>query len=187
MEKEKASVGFVVGVIIFVALIVVGSYIAMKRMKPQVDPLVGTTGSEPVTLPDDSTNPPVGIKPGSTPASPKPTMENTNLKITTTQEGSGPAIVNGQTASMLYTGTLENGQKFDSNIDPAFNHVEPFEFTLGAGQVIKGWDLGVLGMKAGEKRTLVIPSDLAYGSRGVPGVIPPGATLTFTIELKAIK
>jgi hypothetical protein len=187
MEKEKASVGFIVGVIIFVALVVLGSYIAMKRMKPPVDPLMTDSTVEPVTLPDDSLNPPAGTKPGSTPTSPKPTMENTNLKITTTQEGSGPAIVNGQTASMLYTGTLENGQKFDSNIDPAFNHVEPFEFTLGAGQVIKGWDLGVLGMKAGEKRTLVIPGDLAYGSRGVPGVIPPGATLTFTIELKAIK
>jgi FKBP-type peptidyl-prolyl cis-trans isomerase len=187
MEKEKASISFIVGVIVFVVLIVLGSYIAMKRMKPQTDPLTATTGTEPVTLPDDSTNPPAGTKPGSTTTPTKNNMENTNLKITTTQEGSGPAIVNGQTASMLYTGKLDNGQTFDSNVDPAFHHPEPFEYTLGAGQVIKGWDLGVLGMKVGEKRTLVIPADLAYGSRGVPGVIPPGATLTFTVELKAIK
>ena len=185
MEKEKASVGFIVGVIIFVVLIVLGSYIAMKRMKPEVDPLTATTETEPVTLPDDSLNPPAGTKPGST-TSPKTNMENTNLKITTTQEGSGPAIVNGQTASMLYTGTLENGQKFDSNIDPAFHHTEPFEFTLGAGQVIKGWDLGVEGMKVGGKRILVVPPQLGYGANDY-GPIPGNSTLIFQVELLGVK
>lgn len=88
---------------------------------------------------------------------------------------------------MNYTGRLTDGTVFDSNIDPKFNHVAPFEFTLGAGQVIKGWDEGLVGMKIGEKKTLTIPSDKGYGERGVPGVIPPGATLVFDVELVGIK
>lgn len=109
------------------------------------------------------------------------------MKIEITKEGSGTPIANGEVAVMNYTGRFENGTAFDSNIDPKFGHVEPFTFTLGAGQVIKGWDQGILGMKVGESRTLTIPGDLAYGPNGIPGAIPPNATLIFDVTLLSIK
>lgn len=93
----------------------------------------------------------------------------------------------GDIVSMNYTGTLADGTAFDSNVDPKFNHVEPFEFTLGAGQVIPGWDKGIVGMKVGEKKTLSIPPEDAYGASGIPGVIPANATLNFEVELVGIK
>ena len=93
----------------------------------------------------------------------------------------------GDIVSMNYTGKLVDGTAFDSNIDPKFNHVEPFEFTLGAGQVIPGWDKGIVGMKVGEKKTLSIPPEDAYGASGIPGVIPANATLNFDVELVGIK
>src|SRR3989337_2940956 len=92
----------------------------------------------------------------------------------------------GDIVSMNYTGRLENGTVFDSNVDPKFNHVEPFEFTLGAGQVIAGWDKGIVGMKIGEKKTLTIPPADGYGANG-QGPIPPNSTLIFEVELLAIK
>jgi peptidylprolyl isomerase len=106
------------------------------------------------------------------------------MKIETTKEGTGVAIKNGQTAEMLYTGKLDNGSVFDST---ASRGNQPFSFTLGVGQVIKGWDEGVLGMKVGEERTLIIPADLAYGAHGFPPVIPANATLTFDVTLVGIK
>ena len=93
----------------------------------------------------------------------------------------------GDIVSMNYTGALTDGTVFDSNVDPKFNHVEPFMFTLGAGQVIPGWDKGIVGMKVGEKKTLSIPPEDAYGASGVPGVIPANATLNFDVELVGIK
>ncbi|MFA6524611.1 MAG: FKBP-type peptidyl-prolyl cis-trans isomerase [Candidatus Paceibacterota bacterium] len=93
----------------------------------------------------------------------------------------------GDVVSMNYTGTLADGTAFDSNVNPKFNHVEPFEFTLGAGQVIPGWDKGIVGMKVGEKKTLSIPPEDAYGASGIPGVIPANATLNFEVELVGIK
>ena len=106
------------------------------------------------------------------------------MKIETTTEGTGAAIVNGQTALMEYTGMLTDGTVFDAT---SRHGGEPFSFILGAGQVIKGWDQGVLGMKVGESRRLTIPADLAYGSQGIGGVIPPNATLVFDVTLKGIK
>jgi FKBP-type peptidyl-prolyl cis-trans isomerase len=92
----------------------------------------------------------------------------------------------GDMVSMNYTGKLVDGTVFDSTLDPKFRHVKPFEFTVGIGQVIPGWDEGILGMKLGEKKTLTIPPEKAYGSRG-QGPIPPNATLIFDIELVSIK
>ena len=105
-------------------------------------------------------------------------MDN-GLKIETLKEGRGEEVKNGDTVSVHYTGTLEDGTKFDSSLDRG----TPFSFQLGAGRVIKGWDLGILEMKVGEKRKLTIPSDLAYGPNGIPNVIPPSAVLVFEIEL----
>lgn len=93
---------------------------------------------------------------------------------------------NGDVLIMNYTGRLTNGTVFDSNVDPKFNHVAPFEFTLGAGQVIAGWDEGLVGMKVGEKKTLTIAPEKAYGSRAV-GSIPANSTLIFEVELVGIK
>ena len=96
--------------------------------------------------------------------------------------GEGAAAKAGDNVSVHYTGTLENGQKFDSSRDRG----QAFQFPLGAGRVIKGWDEGVAGMRVGDRRRLIIPSELGYGSRGAGGVIPPDATLIFDVELLGI-
>ncbi|NTU67158.1 MAG: FKBP-type peptidyl-prolyl cis-trans isomerase [Candidatus Moranbacteria bacterium] len=107
------------------------------------------------------------------------------LEIKTTQPGTGDREVKaGDTVSVQYTGKLTDGTVFDST---SKRNNEPFAFTVGAGQVIKGWDQGLLGAKVGEKRTLTIPSDMGYGAAGAGGVIPPNATLVFDIEVVSIK
>ncbi|MBT0653494.1 FKBP-type peptidyl-prolyl cis-trans isomerase [Geomobilimonas luticola] len=93
--------------------------------------------------------------------------------------GSGPAPTAGKPVKVHYTGWLENGVKFDSSVDRG----EPFVFTIGAGQVIPGWDEGVLSMKVGGKRKLIVPPQLGYGAAGAGGVIPPDAVLIFDVEL----
>lgn len=97
--------------------------------------------------------------------------------------GDGPAPERGKQVKVHYTGTLTNGKKFDSSVDRR----EPFEFTIGVGQVIKGWDEGVMSMKVGGKRQLRIPPDLGYGARGAPPVIPPNAELIFDVELLGVR
>ncbi len=101
------------------------------------------------------------------------------LKYVDTVVGKGASPVKGKSVKVHYTGTLENGKKFDSSVD----RKEPFSFVIGVGQVIPGWDEGVLSMKVGGKRKLIIPSKLGYGTRGAGGVIPPNATLLFDVEL----
>ena len=101
------------------------------------------------------------------------------LQIEDLEVGTGAEATPGQMVSVHYTGWLTSGEKFDSSLDRG----KPFAFALGGGQVIKGWDQGVAGMKIGGKRKLTIPPDLGYGARGAGGVIPPNATLIFEAEL----
>jgi FKBP-type peptidyl-prolyl cis-trans isomerase FkpA len=114
----------------------------------------------------------------------------TTLQKSDTKEGTGPEARNGQNVRVHYTGWLydassadHKGQKFDSSRDGNL----PFEFRLGAGEVITGWDEGVAGMKVGGQRLLVIPPDMGYGARCAGGVIPPNATLVFDVELLDVK
>ncbi|MBU2082132.1 FKBP-type peptidyl-prolyl cis-trans isomerase [Patescibacteria group bacterium] len=110
-------------------------------------------------------------------------MNKQGVEVEVLKEGTGAVAKNGDTVSVHYVGVLENGTKFDSSVDRG----TPFEFSLGAGQVIPGWDIGVEGMKIGEVRKLVIPSELAYGPNGAGDVIPPNATLIFEVQLLGIK
>lgn len=114
-------------------------------------------------------------------SAPKPRTTASGLEITDLVVGEGEEARTGQTVSVNYRGTLQNGTEFDSSYGRG-----PFSFPLGGGRVIKGWDEGVAGMKVGGKRKLVIPPDLAYGSRRVGGVIPANATLIFEVELLGI-
>jgi FKBP-type peptidyl-prolyl cis-trans isomerase FkpA len=123
-------------------------------------------------------------------AAPPPANIVTGLQKTTLKAGTGAAIGGGQIAVVQYTGWLyeagaadHKGKQFDSSRDRR----EPFKFPLDTGSVIKGWDQGVVGMKVGESRRLVIPPELAYGDAGAGGVIPPGATLVFDVELVGIE
>lgn len=105
------------------------------------------------------------------------------MEITDIVVGDGAEAKTGSMVEVHYTGTLTDGSKFDSSLDRG----QPFSFQLGAGRVIRGWDEGVVGMRIGGKRKLVIPPEKAYGERGFPPVIPPSSTLVFEIELLAVR
>ncbi|UJR78219.1 FKBP-type peptidyl-prolyl cis-trans isomerase [Sandaracinus amylolyticus] len=104
-------------------------------------------------------------------------LQKTDLVV-----GTGAEATSGKRVTVHYVGTLTNGQKFDSSRD----RDEPFDFVLGRGQVIKGWDEGVAGMREGGQRKLVIPPEMGYGKRGFPPVIPPDSTLVFEVELLSV-
>lgn len=109
--------------------------------------------------------------------------EVTELKIEDLVVGTGAEAKTGNTVSVHYTGWLTDGTKFDSSVDRG----QPFQFTIGQGRVIRGWDEGVPGMKVGGKRKLTIPPDMGYGANGSPPVIPPNATLVFEVELLGVQ
>lgn len=129
----------------------------------------------------------IAVAPLTVQAQEKTMTTSSGLQITDIKVGTGATPKPGQTCVMHYTGWLYQGgvkgKKFDSSLDRG----EPFEFPIGQGHVIRGWDEGVATMKVGGKRTLIIPPELGYGSRGAGGVIPPNATLIFDVELLAVK
>jgi len=154
---KKENIGVIVSFIIVVGLIGLAVYSLMH--KPiAVDPLEGIKGTDNSAVEQ--------------PSNPQKSMDT--------------VAKNGDTLVMNYTGRLTDGTVFDSNVDPKFSHVTPFEFKLGAGQVIKGWDEGLLGMKVGEKKTLTIPPEKGYGAQA-QGPIPANSTLIFDVELVGIK
>jgi len=112
-------------------------------------------------------------------ASQEPTTTESGLQYFEMETGDGEVAEAGNTVTVHYTGTFTDGKKFDSSLDRS----QPFVFTLGAGEVIQGWDEGIQGMKVGGKRKLIIPPDLAYGEQGMGGAIPPNSTLVFVVEL----
>jgi peptidylprolyl isomerase len=127
----------------------------------------------PPPAPPDAPPPPEG----------RVTTTDSGLRYENLVEGAGEMPRPGQTCRVHYTGTFEDGRKFDSSRDRG----EPFEFPIGRGRVIKGWDEGVASMRVGGRRQLIVPAHLAYGARGVPGIIPPNATLYFDVELLEIR
>jgi|GEM_PF-1319188 peptidylprolyl isomerase len=150
--------------------------------QPQGQPETTRTATEPVVPPpapmEDMTNP---GKHGDT------VITASGLKYIDLKKGKGAMPTKGQTITVNYTGKLIDGKTFDSNVDPNFHHVEPFSTAIGVGQVIKGWDEGMLTMKVGGKRRLIIPGNLAYGPNGMPPTIPPNATLIFDVELLKVQ
>ena len=140
----------------------------------------GTSASRRTRRPVTST---VASKPSPPcPASPA-TTTSSGLTYLVTRHGTGQQLKVGDTVIVQYTGLLTNGTKFDSSLD----RNQPFEFPLGAGRVIKGWDEGIVRLRVGDQATLIIPPHLGYGARGAGGVIPPEATLIFIVEVVGIK
>jgi len=143
------------------------------------------TSSTSATSTTPTTTAPSGAASGTattTAAAKEVTMPN-GLKYEDLKVGDGQIAESGMTAQVHYTGWLTDGTKFDSSVDRG----QPFSFKLGAGQVIRGWDEGVKGMRVGGKRKLTIPPDMGYGAAGAGGVIPPNATLIFDVELLGLQ
>jgi FKBP-type peptidyl-prolyl cis-trans isomerase len=157
--------------------------IAIAKVTPYESIALATPPGNIVT-PITQTTTPTVVTENSTLIASKKMSENavttpSGLKYIDIEEGTGEAPKAGQKVTVHYIGTLENGTEFDSSV----GRNRPFDFQIGVGQVIKGWDEGVGTMKVGGKRRLIIPSELGYGSRGAGGVIPPNATLIFDVEL----
>lgn len=163
----------------YLVLIVSLSIIISSCGKKEAEvPPVDTTAA--VVPPPPPPSPKEDIKRGDT------TITPSGLMYIDVKVGKGESPKQGQEVTVNYTGQLVNGTVFDSNVDPKFGHVSPYTTAIGVGQVIPGWDEGLMTMKPGGKRKLIIPSDLAYGSQG-QGMIPPDAMLIFDVELLSVK
>ncbi len=169
-----------IGVIVILVLVIAsGAFLAFGGIN-RIKGAIGIQEATPIVTPSLVTYPSpdqtaIGIQ--------ESTPIVTSLQIQDEVVGSGQEAITGDTVSVHYTGWLLDGKKFDSSLDRG----EPFEFVLGQGNVIQGWDQGVVGMKVGGKRKLTIPADLAYGAQGIGSVIPPDSALIFEVELLAIK
>jgi len=169
--------------IVFGSLLLIGAAScnktdSAKGSGPDTVPPIATPGApspEPQTIKIPAAKPTPG-KHGDT------TVTATGLMYIDTKVGKGAEAKKGSKVSVNYTGTLEDGTAFDSNVDPSFGHVEPFPVEIGKSSVIAGWTEGLQGMKSGGKRRLIIPSELGYGPAGSPPKIPGNATLIFDIE-----
>jgi len=168
MKSKKELLNIIVSFVIVIAIIALAVYSIFNKRKLEA-PTEINNGLEQINI-NDEEMPSLQAQDGTN------NMENTNTQV----------AKNGDVLVMNYTGRLEDGTVFDSNVDSKFGHVQPFEFTLGAGQVIAGWDEGLLGMKVGEKKTLTITPDKGYGSVDY-GPIPANSTLIFDVELVKIK
>lgn len=165
------------GVFVLVVVILLALAAFISRPLPATTPVVDAGN---IDLTGTSTTVNLSATSSASTASSAPT----SLVVTDEVVGTGAVAKSGMSVTVQYTGTLASGKKFDSSYD----HGQPFTFTLGAGEVIKGWDQGVAGMKVGGKRKLVIPPSLGYGAQDVGGgLIPPNSTLTFEVELVGVK
>lgn len=169
MEKNKI---IIIAIVLVVALAGVWYYCFKQKTLSAPEPIASNTNQASVnnTIGSEETN------------SANPNKES-KMKIEILKQGTGVETKSGDVLTVNYTGTLTDGTKFDSSLNPGR---EPFVFTVGAGQVIKGWDEGLIGMKVGEQRKLTIPSEMGYGASGAAGVIPPNATLIFVVDLLKI-
>lgn len=174
-EKNKYMIFFIFGSMVLLAGVIF-TLAANKNIIPSFAP----TGT-----PTPSPSPILNFidTPTSTPG-PTKVPDVTELKVEDIKLGTGPEAASGSSVTVNYIGRLTDGKIFDTSLQQGR---KPFEFTVGGGQVIKGWDEGLLGMKVGGQRRLIIPPDKGYGVQGAAGVIPPNATLIFEIELLGVK
>ena len=166
--------------IIVIAVVAIGAWLFMRKGSGTASLYDASPSASPTADASASVSPTPSVSPAG-----KVVTTASGLQYQDQVVGTGAVAKSGQTVSVQYTGTLVNGTKFDSSYD---HGGQPFSFQLGVGQVIKGWDEGVAGMKVGGKRMLVIPASLAYGSQDVgEGLIPPNSVLIFEVELVGIK
>jgi len=175
----KTVLVFVI-LVLFVAITVWFVIQKTKEVNKAAEIPAGSGGSMPTATsaltPTPEANAPVQQVQG------KPVQYDNGLIVQDLVVGNGKSAQNGDTLSAHYSGTLENGTVFDSS----YGRGQPIQFVLGSGQLIKGWELGLIGMKEGGKRKLIIPPSLGYGAQGAGGIIPPNATLIFEIELVSV-
>jgi peptidylprolyl isomerase len=179
MREILISLGVMV---VCTSLVLFAQFTAPPAANADVTPVVAMTSGKPAASPSSKT-PTKKKKSEPSTNAPEPTTTASGLKYVETKVGAGATPQKGQTVEVHYTGTLENGKKFDSSRD----RNQTFKFQIGEGQVIKGWDEGLSTMKVGGRRLLTIPAELGYGSRGAGGVIPPNAVLLFDVELIGVK